>query len=240
MKTIDWRNVAIGLIAGIVLASPPVARGDSLGAVHSDSIILVRHEDAPQPQSPQRQASEVLINGRAVTPQEVQQLQTMYGVTLPPGRYWYDSISGLLGIWGRESAGFLRPGHDFGKVPANASEGDTGVFINGRQLNRLEAVYFMQVFGPAFGMISAQTTGRWWFDGRTGNVGLEGHPVPVANLFLAIQQQLQQGQMGGRPGGGSGGGASYRYNSLNGQGAIEGRCVTFNGGSAGVFMSGCE
>jgi hypothetical protein len=221
--SIDRKQVVIGALAGIVLLSP----------------FVTRPADAQQPPAAQRPspATGVFINGRATTPPRLEQLRAMYGVTLPAGRYWYDVVSGLFGIWGRESAGFLSPGHDFGKVAANASAGDTRVFINGRQLNTLEAVYFIQVFGPAFGVISAQTAGRWWLDGQTGNVGLEGSPQPLANLLLALQQQAQ---MAARQGRGSGGGASYRYNSLNGHGAIEGRCVTFNGGSAGMFMSGCD
>ncbi len=164
----------------------------------------------------------------------------MYGV-VPSGRYWYDSVSGLFGLWGQEAAGFLRPGHDFGKVPANASAGDTGVFINGRQLNPLEAAYFMQVFGPAFGAISAQSTGRWWFDGTTGNVGLEGNPMPLANFLLALQQQAQQHQQGGQYGGGGyGGGGSYRWNTHSGSGGVEGRCVFANVKGAGSVMSGCD
>src|SRR5215510_13682033 len=72
--------------------------------------------------------SGVLINGRELTGEQVAELKQLYGVAPPPGRYWYDPRSGLYGYWGFEAAGYIRPGHRFDPVPANASRGNTGVF----------------------------------------------------------------------------------------------------------------
>ncbi len=117
----------------------------------------------------------VVVNGRSLSQQQVQELAAAYGAAPPPGRYWYDVLSGAWGLFGHETAGFILPGHDFGRVARNASRGDTGVFINGREINAIEVVRVRQSVGAVY-------RGRWWLDGRTGEYGLEGNPMPVGNV----------------------------------------------------------
>ncbi len=146
-----------------------------------------------------QQETGVFINERQLTPQQVAELVQIYRFPPPRGHFWYDSRSGLYGIWGHETAGFIHAGHDFGPLPANASGGNTGVFINGRELNMIEAMYCQQLFGEVH-------PGRAWLDGRTGNIGLEGNPMPIANLWIALQQaQRSSGtkQWGWRDGSGA-------------------------------------
>ncbi|MBI2372131.1 MAG: hypothetical protein HYV08_18185 [Deltaproteobacteria bacterium] len=162
----------------------------------------------------------VVINGRPPHPEQLRQLQQLYGAAPPPGAYWYDRVSGLYGPWGRESLGFILPGHDFGPLPANASNGTTGVFINGRNLPLVEVLFLQQLFGVVY-------PGRWWLDGRTGNIGMEGNPFPIANLVLALQQAQQRG-----------GGGGYRWRNNTGSGGVEGGCVWINVPGAGSAMSG--
>jgi hypothetical protein len=154
-------------------------------------------------------------------------LLCLYGAAPPAGRYWYDPISGLYGIWGREAAGFIRPGHNFGPLQADASQGNTGVFINGRHIPMVEALFLQQVFGVVY-------PGRWWLDGRTWNVGLEGNPMPIANLMLAIQQAQQR-----RESGGGGGGYRWRDDINRSYGGAEGGCVWVGTPSASYMSSGC-
>ncbi len=145
------------------------------------------------------QGTGVFINERELTPAQVQEMVQTYRYPPPRGRFWYDSRSGLYGLWGREAAGFIHPGHDFGPLPANASGGNTGVFINGRELNMTEAYYCQQIFGAVY-------QGRWWLDAATGNLGMEGSPVPIANLWVALQQAQGAGgkkQWGWRDGSGA-------------------------------------
>jgi hypothetical protein len=110
-------------------------------------------------------------------------------------------------------------------LPANASEGSTGVFINGRQISLVEATYLQRIFGVVY-------QGQWWLDGTTGNIGMEGNPTPVANIFLALRQTQSQGQ-----------GDGYRYrDSISGAyGGAEGGCVWMNvPGSGSAMSSGCD
>ena len=131
----------------------------------------------------------VIINGRPLSESQIQQLRTTYGSVAPPGRYWYDSRSGMWGLEGHEAAGLVRPGHDFGPLSPQASRGNTGVFINGREINMAEAAFYQRLAGRVY-------QGRWWLDGQ-GNVGLEGNPVPLGNIVAAIQQSQKNAQKGG-------------------------------------------
>jgi len=166
----------------------------------------------------------VFINGRQLTPNQIQEIRSIYGVNPVPGRYWYDASSGLYGYMGREALGYIRPGQNFGRIPSNASNGNTGVFINGRQLNNLEVAYLRLIFGVVY-------TGRWWLDGKTGNIGQEGNPMPIANIYAAIRQRQGTGQQGGNYSwhsgitgayGGSSGGCSYV--SIPGSGTVSSGC----------------
>jgi membrane-associated protease RseP (regulator of RpoE activity) len=167
----------------------------------------------------------VSINGREISPQEVQQLRMTYGYVAPPGQYWYDSRSGLYGVMGYEAAGFMQPGHDFGPLPAHASNGNTGVFINGRQINMAEAMYCQRLFGAVY-------QGRWWLDGRTGNLGAEGNPMPIANVYIALQQQQRSAQ---------GGGYSWHSKITGASGGSDGKCSYVSiPGSGSVMTGNCD
>jgi hypothetical protein len=108
----------------------------------------------------------VYINGTRFTENDILALQARLGIPpgapVPPGRYWYDNVSGL---WGLE-------------LRADASGGMTAVFVNGRALHPLEVQYLQQLFGYAM-------PGRYWLDWQ-GNLGAEGGP-PLVNLPAAAQ-----------------------------------------------------
>jgi hypothetical protein len=129
----------------------------------------------------------VVVNDRELTLGEIELLRRMYGAAPPRGRYWYDPRSGLYGYWGFEAAGYIRPGHDFGRLSPRASRGATGVFLNGREINLREALFFQSVFGVVY-------RGHFWLDGRTGYLGVEGNPIPIANLAIAMQAAQQRNQ----------------------------------------------
>jgi hypothetical protein len=88
---------------------------------------------------------------------------------IPAGEYWYDRTSGLWGKRGGPTLGQILPDLDLGgPLRADASGGDTGVFINGRQIHPVELGYLRQLYGTV-------NRGRYWLDtGGTG--GYEGGP----------------------------------------------------------------
>jgi hypothetical protein len=180
---------------------------------------------APQsaPETPDAKTG-VFINGLELNPDQVAALVATYGYSPPAGRFWYDTLSGAWGVIGREPAGFILPGHDFGPLPADASGGATGVFINGRQINMAEAIAIQSTFGAVY-------QGRWWLDGRTGYFGLEGNPVPLGNLIAMIQAQSNAA--------GSGGGGDNFWSSRTAVGNSSGGCSYVNVGGT-TASSGCD
>lgn len=131
----------------------------------------------------------VIINGNELSTEQLLILENIYGVKAQSGNYWYDSKSGLYGITGQAAFGFMYPDHDFGTLNQNASSGNTGVFINGRELPQSEWAVWSQVLGYWI------QRGSYWFDSR-GNAGYEGNPYPVVNLYIAASQNGFSGNSG--------------------------------------------
>ena len=119
----------------------------------------------------------VVINRAELSKRQLDRLEGSIGVRVPPGRYWYDRGCGAWGHQGAGSAGFLPAGLKVGgKLRANASNGSTGVFINGRQLHRTDVIGLMQLGVPVM-------QGRFWLDGQ-GNGGFEGQPASFDLLAM--------------------------------------------------------
>ncbi|MDM4768021.1 hypothetical protein [Pelomonas sp. SE-A7] len=131
----------------------------------------------------------IFVNGAELKPETVQALQQVYPTTVAPGRYWYDALSGAWGVEGQPIAGQLMPGLNLGgTLKAEASRGDSGVFINGRQIQRGEKAYLEML---------CQTPvrpARYWIMAN-GIGGYEGLP---ASFNLAQCPGLAQGGGGGR------------------------------------------
>jgi hypothetical protein len=168
-------------------APAPVSGAANKRSESAETPYTTLRTQAP-PATSQQETTRVFINGRELTRQEVTNLVVIYHYVPPAGRYWYDSRSGAWGVEGYKTAGFILPGHDFGPVAENASNGNTGVFVNGRELNIAEALNIQRSMG-------AVCRGHWWLDGRTGNFGVEGNPLPQGNIsgVLRAQQSTRHG-----------------------------------------------
>jgi hypothetical protein len=127
-----------------------------------------------------RDSSGVFINEHELSRDQVEQLVAIYRLPPPRGHFWYDTKNGLYGVWGREAAGYIRPGHDFGALPENASNGQTGVFVNGRQLNDAEVAFLQILFNGQVRRGRATVDAAWNVYDERG--------VWVANLAVALQQ----------------------------------------------------
>jgi hypothetical protein len=127
-------------------------------------LLIVLLGQAPQDVSAQQ--SEILINGQPLSAEEV----ASYGVDLPPGRYWYDQVSGLWGVEGGPSLGQVMAGMPLGgPLQSDASMGDTGVFFNNREIHSDELAALLQMFDEV-------SPGRYWL-GADLVGGIEGQPA---------------------------------------------------------------
>ncbi len=123
----------------------------------------------------------VYVNDVELSINQVQILEQAYRVKVQKGRYWYDPVCGLWGMQSGPALGLMMAGMQLGgPLKANASNGRTGIFINGRQLDRAETLQWKQLLGAVY-------QGRYWLDAY-GNLGLESggyllNVVQVANTY---------------------------------------------------------
>lgn len=144
----------------------------------------------PQVQGPRKAESGdkssagLTVNGVAVSAEAIASLERAYARPIQPGRYWYDKQSGLWGLEGQPLSGQMAPNLEMGgPLKANASKGNTGVFINGRELPAQE-VTVLQQFGPV-------VSGHYWMNAQ-GIGGVEGGPA-IFDLGAAITAQSKKG-----------------------------------------------
>jgi hypothetical protein len=118
------------------------------------------------PHAAPAQETGILINGLPLSAEEV----ASYGVDLPPGRYWYDQVSGLWGVEGGPSLGQVVAGMPLGgPLQPEASMGDTGVFFNNREIHGDELAELLQMFDEV-------QPGRYWLGADLAG-GIEGQPA---------------------------------------------------------------
>lgn len=149
----------------------------------------------------------VVVNGVLLPSEAVAALDRQYRVHIQDGRYWYDCRSGAWGFEGGPTVGFIPAGlHLGGSLRRNASRGDTGVFVNGRELPVQDLLALQQLVGYV-------GPGRYWLD-AWGNAGVEGGPT-----LVNLAERARQAGGGGNNafyrsgntdyGAGSSGGTSY-------------------------------
>jgi hypothetical protein len=121
--------------------------------------------------APAHAGAQIIVNGAPLSEESLRQLRRVYPVTIKPGRYWYDRISGAWGLEGGPIAGQMRSGLKLGgPLRSNASRGTSGVYINGRQITLSELEYLER---------ACQTrtdAGRYWVNPR-GIGGFENGPA---------------------------------------------------------------
>ena len=206
MIAIPLRTALFGLTIALTAVSPLTAMGQAnpgLGAI--------------QPTQTQEQQQGVVINGVVVTPHQLKQLGVQAG-QIQPGKYWYDAATGAWGLQGSGVQGFIQPGLQVGgALQANASNGRTGVYINGRQLPQSDLIQLQQAVG---GQVPP---GRYWCQAN-GNCGQEGNPQPLINLRNTGGNRVNK----------NGTGKGYNY-SVDGE---VGGCFEGAGGKMVCFDSG--
>lgn len=127
----------------------------------------------------------VIINDVVIPRDQVQALEQYYQVRILDGHYWYDRLTGAWGHYGGPAMGLVLPNLPLGgHLRPDASNGNTYVFINGRQLH-MQDVYLLQ-------QIIQVAPGRYWCDAM-GNVGYEGSPLVLVNLVAAAEAARPRG-----------------------------------------------
>lgn len=190
MKPINLRMVvivvvavAIGCVIGGTFVQWRMSQRESPPA--SDQVTREQRQPAAnQPRTAGREihstsSRSVIINGRRLSDQDIETLARTFQVQVRDGNYWYDQMNGSWGQQGGPTAGFIMAGLNLGgPLREDASNGDTGVFINGRQLHRVDVARLRQI-GPVY-------PGRCWMDAQ-GSIGLEGQPA-FGNVWVAAAQ----------------------------------------------------
>ncbi len=78
--------------------------------MHSVNLFGQNVPTAPsQPRESNQDVTEkAIINGLALSEQQIADMEQVYGVKPLPGNYWYDTQSGLYGVIGYPAFGFMR------------------------------------------------------------------------------------------------------------------------------------
>lgn len=156
-----------------------------------------------------RTGTGVFVNGIEMQQQVITNLENYYRVKVQKGRYWYDARCGLWGLEGDKALGVMLPNLRFGRLKANASNGRTGIFINGRQINRAERLQWHQLLGNTI-------PGRYVLD-QYGNLSTE------QGMYVCNVVQVARARSGGSNG-------SFYRNWYTGNGG--------GGDSSGFYIMG--
>jgi hypothetical protein len=163
MKPLGWRGRSLIIVSALTMLMSSALAGSPPQKSAADAVVRI---------------NDVVIS-QATRDAYAQRFRTR----ISPGNYWYDPVSGAWGLMGGPTLGFTLPEQQVGgPLKATASNGDTGVFINGRQLHRLDVVGLLQMGVPV-------QRGRWWVLAN-GNFGQESNPLVWGNL-LAYSRAAQ-------------------------------------------------
>ncbi|ESW07223.1 hypothetical protein PHAVU_010G111600 [Phaseolus vulgaris] len=126
MDVIDYSNTAVSQESGDASREhdPPRSnkRGDSLLAN------IIKKDNGK---------SNVTVNGQPIPDRVIKKAEKLAG-PVQPGNYWYDSQAGFWGVMGGPCLGIILPFiEEFQHpMPEKCADGNTGVFVNGRELNQ--------------------------------------------------------------------------------------------------------
>ncbi|KAI3865618.1 hypothetical protein MKX03_020992 [Papaver bracteatum] len=134
----------------------------------------------------QLQAEYVYVNRQQLSQDELVCLQSCPNppTKLKPGRYWYDKVSGLWGKEGQKPCKIISPHLNVGgPIMADASNGNTLVFMNNREITKVELRMF-QLAG-----VQCAGNPHFWVD-EEGSYQEEGQKNIKGNLWSKAGMKL--------------------------------------------------
>jgi hypothetical protein len=149
-------------------------------------------------------AQTVVINGQTLSAYQVRQIEQTYNIQCQSGNYWYDKKTGMVGYVGYPPFSIMQAGHNYGRLSSRASGGNTGVFLNGRELSKEEWNFWSNLNGAWI------YQGYYWMDSK-GNAGISGDPTVLVNFYAKAKQSQQNNYAGS-------GGNEYNYSNYGNSG----------------------
>lgn len=138
------------------------------------------------------QAKDILVNNVKLHDKVIHTLESFYKTSIKEGSYWYDNFSGYWGVMGGPAQGKIVSGLQLGGIiPPNASNGNTGVFVNGRELHFSEVQRIRNTYGKVY-------KGRFWLNSQ-GLAGYEGQSA-IFN-FARVNKSFNRSSLFGSTGG---------------------------------------
>ena len=202
------------------------AAPDGVGDAVIQPIATMQREEATvqplattQPAEPPSQTRHIVVNGIPLSDSEIKIIEDLSGRPLPAGtkvEWWYDPKTGIVGFPGKPMHGRLWPELEVGgPLRADASNGDSGVFLNGRELTSREAEDISRLLGTAM-------SNRYSLDADL-NLGIEGG-ARIGNLAELLEKAKQKGYFERTEGGyiGSDGKSSYFFDPETGCSVVDG------------------
>lgn len=135
-----------------------------------------------------RETRYVVVNNVQLNEETLTMLEQQYTLYIADGEYWYDPVLGAWGFQGGPTLGFTWPDLVLGgPLAPDASSGNTGVFLNGRELDQQDLINLAQILGPL-------PYGRYWLDAQ-GYYGYEGG-VALDNVIYRAHEASTSNQNG--------------------------------------------
>ncbi|KAK4397231.1 Extra-large guanine nucleotide-binding protein 2 [Sesamum angolense] len=129
--------MAPGALGAIVRNAPPTTMGRHMAGsrlTQSNRPVLFGSN-----QTFQQKKSNLIVNGHPIPDQLVKIAEKIAG-PIKPGDYWYDFRAGFWGVMGGRALGMIPPFiQEFNyPMPAHCAGGNTGIFVNGRELHHID------------------------------------------------------------------------------------------------------